>query len=492
MKIKLPESGQNLKSISKEIEKSLVIIGSNGSGKTRLGLWIKSNQDGANIFRIAALRDISFPDWVSIDPVTEVESRLFSTQSKKNKTKKNIESYDTSDINNPESDFSDLVNLLLGYENTRNREYIKKVKTGAVNEAVEESPLDLLIKIWNKVIPNITLELRDSNISAIKENVSYSATQMSDGEKLIFYMLAKCICLPKNSILLIDEPETHINLAINNYLWDEIENLRHDCCFIYMTHDLNFAVRRFNSNILWLKSFNNDIWDYEEIEDKENIDKQVYLEILGSSVPYLFIEGQDSSSDFKIYSKIYQGFKVIPRRSEEKIRDLQAHNIYTLDCAEVENLFCLPKIIEYACKIQKLNYSEVFPKIKEKVIKKFETEKENQAFFKVKSSTKEQLSNLNFKGGNIDEFNKDAAYRFSTFSIKDSYEKNLLEFQNYIEADDYISIIKVFNYKGLVSLVSQVLEFEKEGYKKLIYRLLGGDDSIIVSNFLLEYLPNFR
>ena len=61
---------------------------------------------------------------------------------------------------------------------------------------------------------------------------------MSDSEKLVFYLIGAALCACPNALLVIEEPETLLHNSIKNQLWDEIEAIRPDCTFVYLTHDM--------------------------------------------------------------------------------------------------------------------------------------------------------------------------------------------------------------------------------------------------------------
>ena len=42
----------------------------------------------------------------------------------------------------------------------------------------------------------------------------YSASEMSDGERSIFYILGQVLSANENSVLIFDEPELHIHKSI--------------------------------------------------------------------------------------------------------------------------------------------------------------------------------------------------------------------------------------------------------------------------------------
>ncbi|EKP3100811.1 ATP-binding protein, partial [Campylobacter jejuni] len=87
---------------------------------------------------------------------------------------------------------------------------------------------------------------------------SYDLTNFSRGEELILYLISKILTIPNNEqqIIIIDEPELHLHPSLTNRLWDILEKHRQDCLFIYITHDLNFASSRTNSDKFWIKSYN--------------------------------------------------------------------------------------------------------------------------------------------------------------------------------------------------------------------------------------------
>lgn len=118
---------------------------------------------------------------------------------------------------------------------------------------------------------------------------------MSDGERVIFYLIGQCLAARENGILVIDEPELHLHRVLQSRLWDAVESERADCLFVYLTHDLDFAVTRVNATKIWLKSYENNRWDWHLVPENEDIPERLLLEILGSRKPILFVEGDRKS-----------------------------------------------------------------------------------------------------------------------------------------------------------------------------------------------------
>ena len=63
MRIKLPSL--NDQQIYVEDKKSIVLVGANGSGKTRMSIWIDENNSDLNIHRISAQKSLNIPEFVS-------------------------------------------------------------------------------------------------------------------------------------------------------------------------------------------------------------------------------------------------------------------------------------------------------------------------------------------------------------------------------------------------------------------------------------------
>ena len=67
------------------------------------------------------------------------------------------------------------------------------------------------------------------------KEMRYSANQMSDGERSVLYLASQVLCVPKNKILIIDEPEIHLHRSIMNRLWKALEKHRQDC-LLFILH----------------------------------------------------------------------------------------------------------------------------------------------------------------------------------------------------------------------------------------------------------------
>ena len=206
----------------------------------------------------------------------------------------------------------------------------------------------------------------------------YSAQDMSDGERAIFYLIGQTLCAAGNSVIIFDEPELHIHRSIMSSLWDELEGVRPDCAFIFISHDLEFVASRVGKKYV-IRAYDNsasETWEIEEVPEETGFSEEVVTRILGSRKPILFVEGSGSSLDYAVYRNCYSEWTVMPRGSCEdvihsvvtmrknasltriacagivdaddyssaEISYLEKLGIKVLAVSEVENLFVLPNI----------------------------------------------------------------------------------------------------------------------------------------------------
>lgn len=508
-------------SISYQFEEfnSIVLLGANGSGKTRLSVWLEKNLQ--NVHRISAQKSLSMPEIVRPSTKKEaLEEFLYGVSHDDKDWLKNYGKINSRWGSNPATfllnDFEKLLTLLHTEEYEASVEFKDAYEEGkGITKPVTK--LDIIQNIWEDVLPHRKLKKKAGKIevySSEKPDDIYNASQMSDGERLVFYFIGEVICAPENSIIIIDEPENHLHTSIIKRLWDKIESVRKDCKLIFLTHDIDFAITRNNSKVIWLKSYSgNEDWDYEIIDDVEDIPNEIYMEIIGSRNPILFIEGNKSSMDYLIYQQLFKDFTIVPlgscekviettkafnqlthfhnltakgiidrdRRTLEEIRTYAGKQIYVPKVAEIENLFMAEEVIKIIAKLQRKNPSEIFEAHKEKVITLFEGELSNQVYeyatYRIKAKT---LKELNVKFNSFEEFNENYINILRHNDNQSTFDEIYYTFQGYIQTRDYNSIIKVFNYKGLIakSRVAESCGLMYKSYINFILDVLKEDSDV--------------
>ena len=168
-----------------------------------------------------------------------------------------------------------------------------------------------LEKIWNKIKPEISFEIDPIKIivNVEKNGSKYSINGLSDGERCILFYIGSVLLAPENSYIVVDEPETFLNAAVYNELWDLLISERHDCQFIFASHNMDFVQSRTNATYIWCKKFEAPYdFDYEQLEESQELPLSLLAEVSGTRKPILFCEGTKTSIDYQIYSKLFSEF----------------------------------------------------------------------------------------------------------------------------------------------------------------------------------------
>lgn len=442
MNIILPQSRQQQPSLLLEGYNSMVLLGANGSGKSRFGLeMVRLNENATMLTLLEA-----FPQ------------------------------------------FESLLQKLMKEEVNAALRFKEESRSGDTHGAAE-TRLDQIRQIWSRLLPYSRLLLRDGHLEMVThqaEGTSYSAMRMSEGEKIIFFLLGSVLMARPNAMIVVDEPELHMGRALLFLVWDEIERSRPDCTFVYLTHDIAFASSRSNSRKIWIKSVNPEqaIWDYSVIESVDTLPEEIYFETLGSRRPLLFIEGTDKSSiDSKLYPLIFPEYTVKPlgsctkvidttkafaeqrrfhlldsygivdrdRRTELEVQFLRRNNIFVPSVAEVENLLMLEPVIKAVARRMLQPEELVFAEIKRNVIRLFQEEIEPQALLHTRHQARRKLElMIDRKVETIADFAehiRTLTDEFDTFAI---WSEVCSQFRGYVADADYLSILKVYNQKGLL------------------------------------------
>lgn len=394
--VNIPRKDNSNLELTLKAGKTTIIIGANGSGKTRLAVYLEDKL-GEKAHRIAAHRALNLNP--NVDKIPETKARQYLTYG--NSWDGISISYRTSRRWNNKAptsllnDFDCLLQYLFAQQANLAVENNQKLSRG---ESITNSKtkLDILQKVWERLLPLKKLHITadDIRVSSIGiESADYSASEMSDGERAVFYILGQVLSVNEGSILIFDEPELHIHKSIISNLWDEIEKLRPDCSFLMITHDIEFAATRVAKKYVIRNYYSDPAWDISEIPDSE-LDEQTITLILGSRKPILFVEGKKTSLDMETYRLCYPEWTVIPKgackdviqavsslrklnedmpilnikcagivdrdtRDSSQIEELEGQGIKVLPCSEIENIFSLSSVAHEVLKIEGFNGNEL-------------------------------------------------------------------------------------------------------------------------------------
>lgn len=496
---------------------TLVVIGTNGVGKSSFGKDLLKRYPGKaqNICGLHALFITTQPedkantdDWWQMSTLINERMRL-----------PRITEYEKLILRLQHEEFEASVN------------YKEASKT---NPSLQPpaTKLDTIQQIWEEMFPHNRL-LRKSGFieltSTYRDSDSYTAGRMSDSEKLVFYLIGAILYASPNALLVVEEPETLLHTSIKNILWDKIERIRPDCTFVYLTHDIDFALARRSCKRLWIRSYDADrqLWDYELIENNKSLPEELYMEMLGSRKPILFIEGTDNASiDNKLYSRVFPDYMVKPmggcqkviettkafnqlkdfhtlesmgivdrdRRTEGEIRYLNEQHIFVPNVAEVENLLMLEDVIKSVAHRLMKNPDEIFSTVKENVIRLFEKDLEDQVILHAKHLVRKKLEMaLNCKIHSFDELNEQVEEIHERMHVADIYHELKEKFQRYVDTADYNNILRVYNQKGMLpqSRVCQLCGIStKEHYLDFVLSILreNEEDAAIIRHAIKRSL----
>jgi len=221
----------------------VVIVGPNGSGKTRLSRQITC--DSAEVEVVSALRNTKIAR--ELQPMTLQKSR---TQYKSQKDNAKKQAYE------PSNDFDFMLTSLIGEAAEVSLEYMSSARRGDRPELPQLTTLEEIQALWVKFFPGRQLAFKDYLPQVTNSNgpggdaVTYSAWEMSDGEKAALYLAGRALTAAEDAVLVIDEPETHLHSLLAIQLWDAIQGARPSLRLIYVTHNMTFAASRDSARFL--------------------------------------------------------------------------------------------------------------------------------------------------------------------------------------------------------------------------------------------------
>lgn len=525
----LPDENAQFREI-KTKQNVVIIVGANGSGKSKLGAWMEYKNPG-EIHRVGAQRKLNFTENIPLKNFTEAENVVLYGYVEGNANDKMINKWgnNQSTIKMVE-DYDYVLSALLAHKNNEINEFVNSCKKLGFDKNtwpnVPETVIDKLRSIFREVLPQRELIEDDSKFYAVlhknDQDIKYSATQMSDGERAVLYLAAQVLCVPENKIIIIDEPEIHLHRSIMNRLWKTLESYRQDCLFIYITHDLQFASSHGRVDKIWIKDYDGTHWHFEKLSE-EDLPEELTLEILGSRKSVLFVEGEKSSYDYQLYTQLYPDYLVLPcggcgqvvsrtrafrmcaslhdcqvyglidrdYRSELEIKALKDDNIYAIDVAEVENLFLVEEVIRLmATQFGVTDVDNTVTIVKEFVIDtKFKNMINRQICQSVVAEIKHQLSCIEISKINDDEAKDSLQSGLDGIKYEEIKNVKELEFKNALDSRNYRNVLRIFNEKGIAASIGRLLGIDNREYQEKVINLLNGECHDRLVGAIEGYLP---
>lgn len=470
------------------VKSTTIIIGANGSGKSSLINELRKNNIN-EIFILPAQKLLYF--------ISNINDRNGITKEKYIQHLKEVDiKYDTIDLypsrieNDFSNTFSELITLLV-------KDYTNIVTRRSRKE--KDLPLtlwDRVEQIWNKIFPEISFHLEpDNRVVEVEKNGSkYSINGLSDGERCILFYIGNVLLAPEDSYIIVDEPETFLNAAIYNELWDLLISERLDCQFIFASHNMDFVQSRTNASYMWCKKFEAPYnLDYQILEESQEMPFSLLTEVSGTKKPILFCEGTKTSIDYQIYSKLFsdfcfikpvQGHKQVIQYTkaynklkelygniaygiidydwmdEARIESYKKKNIFVLPFNEIEMLLIDEEIVKFVLRDDEQDKTQKCNKLKDTVIRSCTTNKDKI----IRIALKKKLDE--FMEGHLIETREpteDEARTFlenlsEKFDITVTLENITKIVEDSITSSDFSKILKICNLKNEIIASKEIKE----------------------------------
>ena len=332
--------------------KTLIILGANGSGKTSFTKHLKKVETHVKV--IPANKPLtSHGHFASCYDATisKVNDELFDQGASQDLLLKLI------------------VSLCSQHDDCARISHAGGAKTKSTYEKIKE----IFDDFFEVKLDCSTFSKRELN--GVKDGgTPYPFNNMSDGERVAFFYIATTIMAPSQSFIVVDEPENHLNPAVYNKIWDKLMAARSDCQFIFISHTMEFINARTDFELVKIKDFiYPNKFNFEFLGNSlEDLPYNFIVEIVGSRKQILFCEGTKTDYDYKVYEVLFGGkYTIVPTgnctsvknsviacnmhakqyslqsavgiidsdtKSDVEIARLQENNIFTIACNEIEML----------------------------------------------------------------------------------------------------------------------------------------------------------
>lgn len=370
--------------------------------------------------------------------------------------------------------------------------YLLSVKGESLIEGrrmrLEPTKLDSLVRIWQEIFPDNTVMREQGTLlfSTPGGPDLISTSKLSSSEKTVLYYIAAALYAPQEGVIFVDNPGLFLHPAMLHVVWNAVEGLRPDCTFVYNSSDVEFMNSRTENVIIWVKSQDTtaQAWDYEVLPPGSMPDDLTAC-LLGTRRPVLFIEGDSTHSiDAKLYPLVFPFHSVRPlgscnkvieatrsfcdmkqihhldsygivdrdRRSDEEVAYLRRKNVMVPEVAEIENIFMMEGVISIMARKRGRNPEKVVSKVRNSVLKMFESHFREQVLQHVRHRMKRLLEcRGDARVRTIDELERHLRSLPDIIDVRTHYESLMQEFRSIVRARDYGAVLRVFNYKPMLS-----------------------------------------
>ncbi len=278
----------------REYGRVVVLLGTNGSGKSRLLKTIASNPKING-----ELRKVVFVEGGRMLVLPESKSR--------NKQRPEYKQSDTL-----AQRAAELFTRLESERHTNDEAYKEEVVAwveGAFDGARptrKESAIHRLKDIFSQLLPRRELSLNSAKWSYTNNGVPCGFSMLSDGEKQSLCLIGDVGVLSHpRSLIVVDEPELNLHPGLAMNLWNWIEDNRPESVFFYATHSISFAMRSSVTDIVVLGEHDQEPMVLDRLSDSDGINWEPFLGAIPAFITtkrVLAVEGEsDKAFDFDFY-----------------------------------------------------------------------------------------------------------------------------------------------------------------------------------------------
>ena len=188
---------------------------------------------------------------------------------------------------------------------------------------------------------------------------------------------------------------------------------------------------------------------------------------------------------YKVYGLIDRDY-----RSDYEISKYKEEFIYTLEVAEVENLFLVEELIRFLATYLAQNPDDIFSSVKNYVVNdRFAKQIDKQICQSVIADLKYQLSSIELSKKGDDEAKASLNAALCAIDYEKTKSGQETKFKKALAGVDYAIVLRVFNEKGLINSIGHFFGLSDQKYCNTILALLNGrmHDEIVAA--ISKYLP---
>lgn len=319
----IPRVGEEPLQLTVNSGQMTVIVGPNGAGKSSLISSIHSQAEGWAIRTLHAHRLVTMESSASRFTAAEASNHAtWVANQDRDAQSRYQDNYATSRPNLT-------LHRLTTAQNYRSNLIADAFDSGTTPNltTMGQAPLRTIAEIMDSSGLHLSPSIDTDGLLELKHNgsdIRVPLQEASDGERAALLLAADILTAPQGCITIIDEPEIHFHGDLAPRLLSAALQKRPDQHFIISTHDISLAAALPNATILvvenahWRgKSVTG--WTVEKLEPGSDIPEEARKGILGGRTRILFVEGNETSHDPRLYSALFPDWTVKPAGSCETV-----------------------------------------------------------------------------------------------------------------------------------------------------------------------------